>query len=55
MGALQPHGSSAPAVFLPNNSLFIWPQSTCPRVAVISQVEVRGHNRDEGRERNELF
>lgn len=54
-GALQPHGSSAAAVFLPNNSLFILPQSAGPRVAVITQVEVCGHNRDEEREKNELL
>lgn len=42
-----PHGSTAAAVFLPNNSLFILSQSTGPRVAAITRVEVCGHNRDE--------
>ena len=54
-GVPQPHGSSATAVFLSNNSLFILPQSAGPRVAVITQVEVRGYNRDEGRGKNELL
>ena len=53
-GALQLHGSSAAAVFLPNNSLFIFSQLAGPRVAAITRVEVCDHNRDEGREENEL-